>query len=647
MNWTMDLKTFIKKNLLFVAIIIFVTLFMYVFGSENVLIGVMMITAALMMLSKNLTGKPFKSLAGLIGINVTLGVGSCFAYLNPWRGLVTNFTVVFIVTFVLMHDIKSPVQFPFLLGYAFILAFPVPVEEFPLRLLSLIVGSIFIVVLNVVVNRNRLAMSCHAGISGLFSEIKSLLEKFLNGEEVNSNTLIEKAKLVNSAVYDRLEEKYYTSPGSRSAINLAISAEELGKAVIDGDDEEQDLRDLLPVLDDLISYQELKIPLEQVHNSIMQYLDNHRSADYEVLSSLRIIDYELDILVKSDKESLIKYTDSEQIPKSFRMKTLFKENFRRDSLKFSFAFRVALLLALWEFIGDYYNLENAKWLAFTTVAVVQPYLEATASKSLMRVKGTLVGVAIFTVLAYFILIENPSLTPAVLMIISYLYSILDPKRYDVMMVFITLMALMTASMVFPTETSIIERLVYILLGIGAAMVGSRIIFPYRLKDENIELSGRYISISKSQIRELRNVASGTVDDVKSAALTLTAHTIAEKIKVNNDQDNDDLVDRLMTKQTEVTNQCSILRQILISTPDDGSVKDTKKMVVKVIDTFGSNGKESIPKDISPFLDGLTTHGSEYMKMVLNVLRLQRESENMFIELTSHNEDTPTINAVAA
>ena len=179
------------------------------------------------------------------------------------------------------------------------------------------------------------------------------------------------------------------------------------------------------------------------------------------------------------------------------------------------------------------------------------------------------------------------------------------------------------------------------------MVGSRIIFPYRLKDENIELSGRYISISKSQIRELRNVASGTVDDVKSAALTLTAHTIAEKIKVNNDQDNDDLVDRLMTKQTEVTNQCSILRQILISTPDDGSVKDTKKMVVKVIDTFGSNGKESIPKDISPFLDGLTTHGSEYMKMVLNVLRLQRESENMFIELTSHNEDTPTINAVAA
>ena len=51
MNWTMDLKTFIKKNLLFVAIIIFVTLFMYVFGSENVLIGVMMITAAFKRLS--------------------------------------------------------------------------------------------------------------------------------------------------------------------------------------------------------------------------------------------------------------------------------------------------------------------------------------------------------------------------------------------------------------------------------------------------------------------------------------------------------------------------------------------------------------------------------------------------------------------
>lgn len=643
----MDLKTFIQKNLMFISIIIFVMLFMYAFGEENVLIGVMMIMAALMMLSKNLTGKPFKSLAGLMAINIMLGVGSLLASLNPWLGLITNFTVVFVVTFILMHDIKSPVHFPFLLGYAFILAFPVPVEEFPLRLLSLIVGSVFIVVLNIVVNRKRLVMSCHAGISGIFSEIKSLLEKFLDGEEVNSDTLVAKSKLVNSAVYDKLEEKYYTSPGTRSAINLAISAEELGKAVIDGDDDKKDLRDLLPVLDNLISYQEMKIPLEQVHNSIVHYLENHRSTDYKILSSLRIIDHELNILVKSDKESLSKYTNSEQIPKSFRLVTLFKENFRKDSLKFSFAFRVALLLALWEFIGDYYDIENAKWLAFTTIAVVQPYLEATAIKSLQRIKGTLVGVAIFAVIAYFLLIDNPSLTPAVLMAISYVYSISDPKRYDVMMIFITLMSLMTASMIFPAETSIIERLLYILVGIGVAMVGSRIIFPYRLKDENIEMSRRYISISRSQIKELRNVASGTIDDVKNAALILTGHTIAEKIKINNDQDNDDLVDRLMIKQTEVTNQCSILRQILLSTADDIDVRDTKKRVVEIIDRFGSKGGESIPKDISPLIEDLTPHGSEYMKMVFNVLRLQRESENMFIELTSHAEDVPKVNAVAA
>src|SRR5699024_9533801 len=110
--------------------------------------GVMMITAALMMLSKNLTGKPVKSLAGLVGINVTLGIGSLLASFNPWLGLITNFTVVFGVTFVLMHDIKSPVHFPFLLGYAFILAAPVPLADFPLRLLALIVGSVFILALN-------------------------------------------------------------------------------------------------------------------------------------------------------------------------------------------------------------------------------------------------------------------------------------------------------------------------------------------------------------------------------------------------------------------------------------------------------------------------------------------------------------------
>lgn len=99
----MNFKTFMGKNVMFVAIIIFIVLFMYAFGSENVLIGVMMITAALMMLSKNLTGKPVKSLAGLVGINVTLGIGSLLASFNPWLGLITNFTVVFGVTFVLMQ----------------------------------------------------------------------------------------------------------------------------------------------------------------------------------------------------------------------------------------------------------------------------------------------------------------------------------------------------------------------------------------------------------------------------------------------------------------------------------------------------------------------------------------------------------------
>lgn len=643
----MNFKTFMGKNVMFVAIIIFIVLFMYAFGSENVLIGVMMITAALMMLSKNLTGKPVKSLAGLVGINVTLGIGSLLASFNPWLGLITNFTVVFGVTFVLMHDIKSPVHFPFLLGYAFILAAPVPLADFPLRLLALIVGSVFILALNLLVNRQRLAMSCHAGICGIFTEVRALTEKVINGEEVSSETLIAKAKLVNSAVYDRLNDKYYSSPGSRSAINLAISAEELGKAIIAAKDRRQDLEDLLPVLDTLIAYQESKVPLTTVHQQISDFTKTHENINYQILASLRIINHEMAVLLSTDKETLRKYSSSQQIPRSFRFVTLLKENFRKDSLKYSFAFRMALLIALWEFIGDYWHLENAKWLAFTTVAVVQPYLEATVSKSFLRLKGTLVGVAIFAAVTYFLLTDHPDLAPAVLMVISYIYSVFDPKRYDIMMIFITLMALLTASMVFPAESSIIERLLYILAGIAAAMIGSRVIYPYRLKDKNIELSRRYLSISRSQLNNLQEVAAGTIDDVKNAALVLTAHTIAEKIKLNNDQDADEVVDELLVSQTEFTNQCALLRQTLLSTPHEAAgLEETKKRTVEAISRHGPKGKEPTTADMAQLTADLSPHGREYLQMVFNVLRLQRESEALFLELSSP-ADLPTGKIITA
>ena len=102
----MDGRTVIGKTVVFGIICVFMAVFLYLFGTGYAVLGVNVAVAALVMLSKDMSVRPFSNLGSILGMLVLMGVGSYIGSLDPYLGVVVNFVVVFLVVFLIqdVHD---------------------------------------------------------------------------------------------------------------------------------------------------------------------------------------------------------------------------------------------------------------------------------------------------------------------------------------------------------------------------------------------------------------------------------------------------------------------------------------------------------------------------------------------------------------
>ena len=170
----MNKKIIISKSLTFLFVVIFVALFKSIFGSENTLIGVTTITALLMFLSKDLTISPIRNSIRLVMFNLFIGVCSVLAVSNIYIGIIANFIALFAISYTLCYNLETPMYFPFTLQYLFLLASPVSIDQLPRRFIALIFGALFIILAQLITNKNRISKS---GNKILISICNTLISK--------------------------------------------------------------------------------------------------------------------------------------------------------------------------------------------------------------------------------------------------------------------------------------------------------------------------------------------------------------------------------------------------------------------------------------------------------------------------------------
>lgn len=151
----MNKKMILSKSILFIMIVAFIGLFKIIFGEENTLICVTVITLALMIIEKKPSEKFVVSFSKILFMNVFLGLCSFLAYKSLILGLILNTTVMFIVAYVCSYNLNEGLYIPFGLQYMFMLNTPVDDKKFIIRLAALIFGALFSVTLQYIINRKN------------------------------------------------------------------------------------------------------------------------------------------------------------------------------------------------------------------------------------------------------------------------------------------------------------------------------------------------------------------------------------------------------------------------------------------------------------------------------------------------------------
>ena len=551
----MDGRTVIGKTVVFGIICVFMAVFLYLFGTGYAVLGVNVAVAALVMLSKDMSVRPFSNLGSILGMLVLMGVGSYIGSLDPYLGVVVNFVVVFLVVFLSMQDLNSPMHFPLLLFYASMVTMPITVNQMPDRILILAVSAVFIVCLNVFVNRRSRNRTGHNGVIALCQEIDRCASDVLEGGKPEHEDIDRMAVELNRRLYDRMKSRFITTPKKRTAMDLVVSLADLGRVVCRGEWSPQALEGLKEVIEIIISHERGDTTASLVSSRVEEYLAANPGIAYGTGMILRDVANALLVLESGENEY-----DTHRMPDMRRAFATLMDEARRDSIRFTFAVRMALVFSLVVFAWDYWDWADAKVMVFTVIAIVVPYLEESGKRSAMRLSGTVAGGLIF-IMVFAAIGGSTTAMMAVGMLAAYLYVLLDTGRYDRKMFFYTLLILIVSSLSSPapvTSGIALERIEFTVMAMVISIIANRVVLPYRVKDENMELSVRSIRISLERIFNLRDLVDGKPDAEEESYLSARSASISQKMLLNSDDLDDPLSKRFLMRQDSLSVQCSSL-----------------------------------------------------------------------------------------
>lgn len=538
------MKSIISKTLVFMGAIPTAIFFKCMFGTSNMLVGITGFMAAVTLMGNDYTANPIRNTLRFILIELFIGLSAFISSFSAPLTLIFTFIVVFFIVYIFTFDTSKPIYMPFIFCYLFMLYMPVKQIDMPNRIEALILSGILIMLVQMLVNKNKFwnksKSSICKNIDLLIDEIDILLEKKdMNLLKESSKNLNKQLQALSQSLYSRKEKTFLISDKSRLYLCIVQTLE--GTNII--------LEKSIEDIDNLGKYDDVLVKLKLQFNNILKFMNEEKSTK-ELKNQLNefiyegddihyshYISYELrqnmtllrDILDNLENGGL-SYSDKKYgINEKIKEREVIKRRFNRNSLRFTFAFRIALLVSLGAFVVDYFDLYKGKWMVFTLSSVVQPYIESSETKMIDRIKGSLIGILIFELLFHLV----PSMEVKMLIAFTCGYIGFYFKDYSKKMIFMTVFALSMGATNNDFNILSFDRLKFILIGCVIAFIANRIIFPYKIKDVTKNLVKKSVELNNSLATILENLNINNLDSHNLRETILTNRLTNDKININN------------------------------------------------------------------------------------------------------------------
>lgn len=633
-------KKIIGNTIIFVVMVALIIGFSAVFGSENTLIGVTTITAVMMFLQKDFSLNPLSTAIKLICFNVLMGIVTFLANHNVILGIPLNFIFLFIMGYTLSYNLSTPSFIPFNLQYVFTLCTPITAAQLPRRLIALAVGAIIIVLTQVIFNKNKIYKQGSTLLADVCSNITNkigLLEEHKDVEALEE-AIGQSIQKFRRFVYNKREQEFYLTNESRIKLNISLELEKINSAINELASQEDAIQilnhqgfkeDFLKEIDIVKICLENHENLNKLDELFSNLFDKYKVAENISVFQIKILNalisikqslYELKELDKKDYNVIRKF---EKIPPNYQLKNIYKASFRSNSLRFSYALRVAIGITFTAFIVGFFKIEEGKWIIYTVNSLIQPFYERFKQKTKDRLIATIIGVVIITII--FSVIQGSTARSLTIMIIGYLLSYNSSYRYTTINA--TISAIGAAALYGNSVVLSIDRIVFVITGAIIAILLSNFVFPYKAEDARRDLVNLYENTIASQINILKDlITKNKIADEAMKNEILRANMIEDKLIANEGGKEDENLHKYLEGQRSILMGVADLYGWIEDQCGNVSFKlDEKKKIDELV-----ADKESISYDkIQNFLNNLSPKYSLNSKIaVIDYIEIMMQSNRV-------------------
>lgn len=582
-----------KKQLMNIAVFLIAIISImsfYMFGKDNVLIGIGSITIAITMLRENHANNIPRTFLKLSVAQIIIGCCAYIANYNSIYAVITTFVLSFSVYYIGSSEVRGSKSNAFMMLYVLLLYAPVSIEQMPKRISALVFSAAVILFLYFVFTRYNFKKITDKKLNETIQLIKNQLNlieenECIENENKRVNILLKNLEL---DLHESIEKsnKVIKRIYNKQIIVILLKKINTGLNYIKINSYSEDLfSNLNYVLEDINLYVSGNLNLEELKNNFCKYDESidiknmDENIDKYNYYSLRIAIKELYNCL--DDEQKIE-TISKKINIRKKLKNdinLITNNFSMDSLRFNLAIKASILISIAVFIVDYINIYEGKWVVYTLAVVLLPYAEESTKKSIDRAIGTILGAIVLGII-YKVINGNSTLMIFIFMISLYLN--ISIKKYNIRCIFITMTAITAVKLIYPNTTifTLLEyRVILILFASMSAVVITNLVFPYKINNDMKSTINSYINFNKEICNFISSEGIGDIDIekviVKNNYYWMRLNFINNKLKEEN-------IEEILKKQNDFFTNISF--SILLSGGIESEVKLVNKLYKELKET---------------------------------------------------------------
>ena len=569
----MNKKVFMANNIIFIISVIFVYMSIVYLGRDNLMVGITGIFLLIAIINKDFSRNPLRAIFKISFLTAFIAFIPYLVNLNIYSGLIINFLAVFTIIYVVVYTLNKTIYFPFLFGYTLLLTTNVGGRDLCKRIIAIVIIGIVAVIFQIVFS--KITFKKNEKNKMLIEIIETFL-KNINDLKVGNFNFKNKEKLKELSTYwsrDILEKRnnsFYLKDNENIKLNLIAAIEKLDRVLEEISQMLENNKEYIKFIEDLgVCLENLKLFLQtetRVVNlslSIKKLNNDYESIKikdikiYEAIEALNIIDGLTSELLEIGKKDYIEIKFG--IKEIKEIKNLLWADFNKNSVRFIFAFRTAILISVSYFVIECLHLELGKWMMFTIASVSQPYNDTVWGRAKGRIFGTLVGVIIYLPLSYIV----TSVEYRIIIIAIAVYFMISFKKYSYSMSMLTVLFLGVVTINIPNIFSFAEdRVLFVALGVVIVLLGNRFILPYSLKKETIILIDKYYNCCTEILDKtlLLYKKSGVREEIRN--LIIIAKGIENKILLNNTDIDSDTIREFRNESRRLLNNInSVLNRV--------------------------------------------------------------------------------------